>query len=180
MASSTYDGPRADLGVIGGSGLYALLDGEQVDVDTPFGAPSDPLTIATVGERRVAFVPRHGRDHRFPPHLVNSRANIWALRAVGVRQVLGPCAVGIVFKGSGFYRNDSRDKKAAGETPAKVDAKAETPKGDAKKSDAGSDKPASTPGKDSGSTKPATTSSSSASASSGSASSGSSTKGSAA
>ena len=94
MASSTYDGPRADLGVIGGSGLYALLDGEQVAVDTPFGAPSDPLTIATVGERTVAFVPRHGRDHRFPPHLVNYRANIWALRAVGVRQVLGPCAVG--------------------------------------------------------------------------------------
>jgi len=94
MASSTYDGPRADLGVIGGSGLYALLDGEQVEVDTPFGPPSDPLTIATVGERTVAFVPRHGRDHRLPPHLVNYRANIWALRAVGARQVLGPCAVG--------------------------------------------------------------------------------------
>ena len=95
-----------------------------------------------------------------------------------LRKVFG--AVGIVFKGSGFYRNDSRDKKSAGETPAKVDAKADTPKGDAKNSDAGSDKPASTPGKDSGSTKPAATSSSSASASSRSASSGSSTKGSAA
>ena len=94
MASTTYDGPRADLGVIGGSGLYALLDGEQVEIDTPFGKPSDPLTIATVGGRSVAFVPRHGHDHRFPPHLVNYRANIWALRSVGVRQVLGPCAVG--------------------------------------------------------------------------------------
>jgi 5'-methylthioadenosine phosphorylase len=94
MASTTYDGPRADLGVIGGSGLYALLDGEQLEVDTPFGKPSDPLTIATVGGRSVAFVPRHGHDHRFPPHLVNYRANIWALRSVGVRQVLGPCAVG--------------------------------------------------------------------------------------
>jgi 5'-methylthioadenosine phosphorylase len=90
----TYDGPRADLGVIGGSGLYALLDGEQVEVDTPFGPPSDPLTMAEVGGRRVAFVPRHGRDHRFPPHRVNYRANIWALRSVGVRQVLAPCAVG--------------------------------------------------------------------------------------
>ncbi len=89
-----YDGPRADLGVIGGSGLYALFEGEQVEVETPFGPPSDPLTIATVGGCRVAFVPRHGRDHRFPPHLVNYRANVWALRAVGVRQVLGPCAVG--------------------------------------------------------------------------------------
>jgi putative FmdB family regulatory protein len=84
-------------------------------------------------------------------------------------------AVGVVFKGSGFYRNDSRDKKAAGDTPAKVDATTDTPKGDAKKSDTGSDKPASTSGKDSGSAKPAATSSSSASASSGS-----STKGSAA
>ena len=90
-----------------------------------------------------------------------------------LRKVFG--AVGIVFKGSGFYRNDSRDKKAAGDTPAKVDAKTDTPKGDAKKSDAGSDKPTSTGGKDSGSPKPAATSSSSASASSGS-----STKGSAA
>ena len=89
-----------------------------------------------------------------------------------LRKVFG--AVGIVFKGSGFYRNDSRDKKAAGDTPAKVDAKTDT-KGDAKKSEAGSDKPTSTAGKDSGSAKPAAASSSSASASSGS-----STKGSAA
>ena len=81
-----------------------------------------------------------------------------------LRKVFG--AVGIVFKGSGFYRNDSRDKKSAGDTPAKVDAKTDTPKGDAKKSDAASDKPASS-GKDSGSAKPAATSSSSASASSG-------------
>jgi putative FmdB family regulatory protein len=89
-----------------------------------------------------------------------------------LRKVFG--AVGIVFKGSGFYRNDSRDKKA-GDTPAKVDAKSDTAKSDAKKSDAGSDKPTSTSGKDSGSPKPAAASSSSASASSGS-----STKGSAA
>jgi 5'-methylthioadenosine phosphorylase len=94
MTSSTYAGPRADIGVIGGSGLYALLDGEQVEVDTPWGPPSDPLTVAEVSGRAVAFVPRHGRDHRFPPHRVNYRANIWALRAAGVRQVLAPCAVG--------------------------------------------------------------------------------------
>ena len=88
-----------------------------------------------------------------------------------LRKVFG--AVGIVFKGSGFYRNDSRDKKAAGDTPAKVDAKTDT-KGDAKKSDAPSDKPTSSTGKDSGTAKPT------AAASSGSSSSGSSTKGSAA
>ena len=92
--TTPYAGPRADVGIIGGSGLYSLLEGEQVEVDTPFGPPSDPLTIASVGHRTVAFLPRHGRDHRFPPHLVNYRANLWALRAVGVSQVLAPCAVG--------------------------------------------------------------------------------------
>jgi 5'-methylthioadenosine phosphorylase len=93
--TSADAGPRAEVGVIGGSGLYELLEGaETVEVDTPWGAPSDPLTMGEVAGRRVAFVPRHGRDHRFPPHRVNYRANLWALRAVGVRQVLGPCAVG--------------------------------------------------------------------------------------
>lgn len=94
MTTFSYDGPRADVGVIGGSGLYDLLDGERVSLDTPFGPPSDALTVSEVGGRRVAFVPRHGRDHRFPPHRVNYRANLWALRTVGVRQVLAPCAVG--------------------------------------------------------------------------------------
>jgi 5'-methylthioadenosine phosphorylase len=94
MTTQPYAGPRAGIGIIGGSGLYSLLDGETVEVETPYGAPSDPLTIAEVAGRRVAFVPRHGLDHRFPPHRVNYRANIWALRAVGARQVLGPCAVG--------------------------------------------------------------------------------------
>jgi 5'-methylthioadenosine phosphorylase len=85
----------ADIAVIGGSGFYSFLtDAREVRVDTPFGDPSDPVTIGEVAGRRVAFVPRHGRDHRFPPHLVNYRANLWALRAVGARQVFGPCAVG--------------------------------------------------------------------------------------
>lgn len=83
------------IGVIGGSGLYALLDGAQdVPVQTPYGAPSDPLVVGRIGERPVAFVPRHGRDHRFPPHAIPYRANLWALRSLGVRQVLAPCAVG--------------------------------------------------------------------------------------
>ncbi len=85
----------AEIGVIGGSGLYALLDGatEHV-VSTPYGEPSDPITIAEVGGRRVAFLPRHGRDHRYPPHRIPYRANLWALRALGVRQIIAPCAVG--------------------------------------------------------------------------------------
>jgi 5'-methylthioadenosine phosphorylase len=85
----------ADVAVIGGSGLYSLLDGAREHiVDTPYGAPSDPLTIAEVSGRSVAFLPRHGRDHRFPPHKIPYRANLWALREIGVRQILGPCAVG--------------------------------------------------------------------------------------
>jgi len=89
---------HATLAVIGGSGLYTLLDGasdvRQVDVDTPFGPPSEPLAVASVGGRSVAFLPRHGRDHRFPPHRLPYRANLWALRALGVEQVLAASAVG--------------------------------------------------------------------------------------
>ncbi|MFV2022028.1 S-methyl-5'-thioadenosine phosphorylase [Micromonospora sp. LOL_023] len=86
---------QAELAVIGGSGLYALLDdATEHRVDTPYGEPSDAITIADVGGRRVAFLPRHGRDHRHPPHLIPYRANLWALRSIGVRQVLAPCAVG--------------------------------------------------------------------------------------
>jgi 5'-methylthioadenosine phosphorylase len=87
--------PRADLAVIGGSGLYALLEGAgEHTVQTPYGPPSDPITIAEVAGRAVAFLPRHGRDHRFPPHRIPYRANLWALRSLGVRQILAPCAVG--------------------------------------------------------------------------------------
>ena len=86
---------RAEIGVIGGSGFYAFLeDAEPVAVTTPYGDPSDELSIGTVAGRRVAFVPRHGRDHRFPPHRIPYRANLWALRSLGVRQVLAPCAAG--------------------------------------------------------------------------------------
>lgn len=83
------------VGVIGGSGLYELFTGsELVPVETPFGPPSDPVVVGEVDGRAVAFLPRHGVDHRYPPHRIPYRANLWALRAVGVRQVLAPCAVG--------------------------------------------------------------------------------------
>jgi 5'-methylthioadenosine phosphorylase len=86
---------EAPIGVIGGSGFYEFVDDPVlVEVDTPFGRPSEPIVTGFVGGRPVAFVPRHGRDHRFPPHRVPYRANLWALRAVGVRQLLAPCAVG--------------------------------------------------------------------------------------
>jgi 5'-methylthioadenosine phosphorylase len=81
--------------VIGGSGFYHFLsDTERVSVTTPFGDPSDDVVIGDLEGRRVAFLARHGHDHRYPPHGVNYRANLWALRSVGVRQVLAPCAVG--------------------------------------------------------------------------------------
>jgi 5'-methylthioadenosine phosphorylase len=93
--SSPTGPPRADIGVIGGSGFYSFLtDAERLAVTTPFGDPSDDLVLGKVHGRRVAFIARHGHDHRFPPHRVNYRANLWALRSVGVRQVLAPCAVG--------------------------------------------------------------------------------------
>ena len=87
--------PHADVGVFGGSGLYAFLDDvEDVEVDTPWGAPSAPLAIGTVGERRVAFLPRHGRKHHLAPHEVNYRANLWAFHELGVTRILSPFACG--------------------------------------------------------------------------------------
>ncbi len=96
------DAPRAEIGVIGGSGLYEFLDDARtVEVDTPWGPPADPLVVGEVEGRSVAFVARHGKGHRFPPHRVNYRANLWALRAVGVRQILSPCAVGSLVPDNG-------------------------------------------------------------------------------
>lgn len=87
--------PLADVAVIGGSGFYSFLDdAEQHVVETPYGAPSAPLSVGSVAGRQVAFLPRHGTGHELPPHLINYRANLWALRSLGVRQVLAPCAVG--------------------------------------------------------------------------------------
>jgi 5'-methylthioadenosine phosphorylase len=86
---------RAEIAVIGGSGFYSFLgDVEQRRVTTPYGQPSAPVSIGTLADRRVAFLPRHGPHHERPPHRINYRANAWALRSVGVRQVLAPCAVG--------------------------------------------------------------------------------------
>src|SRR5512132_2822702 len=85
----------ASIAVVGGSGFYEFLeDAEEIKIDTPFGAPSDPVTVGEVAGRRVAFLPRHGRDHRFPPHKIPYRANMWAMRMLGVRQIIAPCAVG--------------------------------------------------------------------------------------
>jgi 5'-methylthioadenosine phosphorylase len=86
---------RADVGVFGGSGFYTFLDDvETHPVATPYGDPSSAVTIGTLGEVRVAFLPRHGPNHEFPPHRVNYRANVAAMRELGVRALLAPFAAG--------------------------------------------------------------------------------------
>jgi 5'-methylthioadenosine phosphorylase len=83
------------VGVFGGSGFTSFLDVvDEIDVDTPYGAPSAPITVHDVGGRRAAFLPRHGRRHEHAPHGVNYRANLWALREVGCTSVLAPFAAG--------------------------------------------------------------------------------------
>jgi 5'-methylthioadenosine phosphorylase len=85
----------ADVGVIGGSGFYELVRNvEHHAVQTPYGPPSDRIAIGTHEGVRVAFLARHGRGHRYPPHQINYRANIWALASVGVTRILGPNASG--------------------------------------------------------------------------------------
>lgn len=87
--------PTAELAVIGGSGLYTLLDDSQeVLPETPFGPVSDPITVGILGDRTIAFLPRHGRKHQFAPHRVNYRANLWALHKLGATHVVGTGAVG--------------------------------------------------------------------------------------
>ena len=85
----------AEIGIFGGSGFYSLLDDvREAKIDTPYGAPSDSVFLATIAGRRVAFMPRHGRRHTIPPHKVNYRANVWAMRSLGVKAVISPCAAG--------------------------------------------------------------------------------------
>jgi 5'-methylthioadenosine phosphorylase len=88
---------QTTIGVIGGSGLYDLFESGSADelrVPTPYGEPSSPVTIGTMAGRRVAFLTRHGRDHSVAPHRINHRANLWALRSLGVRALLTSSAVG--------------------------------------------------------------------------------------
>jgi 5'-methylthioadenosine phosphorylase len=86
---------RAEVGIFGGSGFYSLLEGvEEVQVETPYGEPSAPLAIGEIDGRKVAFLPRHGKKHQYPPHRVPYRANVWAMKELGVQRVVGPCAAG--------------------------------------------------------------------------------------
>jgi 5'-methylthioadenosine phosphorylase len=85
----------AEIGIFGGSGFYSLAEGLRTEeVQTPYGAPSGPVSLGEVAGRPVAFIPRHGPKHEIPAHRVNYRANLWAMRELGVTRVLGPCAAG--------------------------------------------------------------------------------------
>jgi 5'-methylthioadenosine phosphorylase len=91
--------PAADIGVFGGSGFYSLLDKvREVTIETPYGPPSDSVFLAELEGKRVAFLPRHGRKHTIPPHKINYRANVWAMKQLGVRYVISPCAAGSLQK----------------------------------------------------------------------------------
>jgi 5'-methylthioadenosine phosphorylase len=83
------------VGIFGGSGFYSFLDEvEEVAVDTPYGPPSARIRVGAIEGRRVAFMPRHGDDHSLPPHRINYRANVWAMRHLGVRRIVAPSACG--------------------------------------------------------------------------------------
>jgi len=86
---------KAEVGVFGGSGFYSFLeDKKEIEVKTPFGYPSDKIMIGEVGGKKVAFLPRHGKNHDLPPHKINYRANIYAMKELGVKYIFGPCASG--------------------------------------------------------------------------------------
>lgn len=86
---------RADIGVFGGSGFYSLIENaREVTIETPYGAPSDKLALGEIAGKRVAFLPRHGKDHRFPPHMINYRANLYAMKMLGVKRIIAPTACG--------------------------------------------------------------------------------------
>jgi 5'-methylthioadenosine phosphorylase len=86
---------KAAIGIFGGSGFYSFLeDVEEVEVETPYGKPSAPFVIGEIDGARVAFLPRHGRNHELPPHRIPYRANVWAMRELGARRIIGPNASG--------------------------------------------------------------------------------------
>ncbi len=90
---------RADIGVFGGSGFYSLIENaREVWIETPYGTPSDRIALGEIAGKKVAFLPRHGKDHRFPPQSINYRANLWAMKSLGVKFIIAPNACGSLKK----------------------------------------------------------------------------------
>ena len=87
---------QAEIGIFGGTGVYdsgLLSESKEITVKTPFGKTSDSIMVGVYNGRRVAFMPRHGKKHTIPPHLINFRANIWAFKEMGVKRIIAPSAV---------------------------------------------------------------------------------------
>ena len=90
---------KVSIGIFGGSGFYSLFtDAEERLIETPYGAPSDKVVIGTIAGKKVAFMPRHGSNHQYPPHMINYRANVWAMKSIGVERLISPCAAGSLVK----------------------------------------------------------------------------------
>jgi len=90
---------QVKIGIIGGTGMYKLLeDAEEIKISTPYGSPSDNIMIGNFNGVKVAFIPRHGKNHTIPPHKINFRANIYALKSLNVERIISPCAVGSLKK----------------------------------------------------------------------------------
>ncbi len=88
---------KAEIGIFGGTGIYdsgMLHDSKEIAMDTPYGKTSDTITIGKFHGTSIAFMPRHGRKHTIPPHMINYRANIWAFKELGVKRIIAPSAVG--------------------------------------------------------------------------------------
>ena len=87
----------AEIGIFGGTGIYdseMLKNSKEITVETPYGNTSDAITIGELGGKKVAFMPRHGKKHSIPPHLINYCANIWAFKELGITRIISPSAVG--------------------------------------------------------------------------------------
>ena len=89
----------AEIGVFGGSGFYSLIDDANEHwIETPYGHTSDRVALGEIAGRRVAFLPRHAKDHRVPPSAINYRANVYAMKSLGVKWIIGPTAAGSLDK----------------------------------------------------------------------------------
>ena len=87
---------NVEFGIIGGTGIYNLniKNATKIKISTPYGKTSDSITVGVFKDRNVAFMPRHGKKHTIPPHMINFRANIWAFKELGIKRVIAPSAVG--------------------------------------------------------------------------------------
>jgi len=86
-----------EIGIFGGTGIYdsgLLENSQEIDINTPYGKPSDTITVGMFNGRKIAFLPRHGKKHTIPPHMINFKANIWAFKELGITRIIAPSAVG--------------------------------------------------------------------------------------